>query len=125
MNSISWTDPHLKPPKKDPVWFHILFSLSLRQVKLDQKGIEGRDITDYDQITIEDLDEATIVGEWVIYLGGNARDRMKDDRYPISISTTTEYISAFKCAMHWGRRVTIYGLFCHNIWQKQPYIVTF
>ena len=93
-------DPHAKTSEqRSSMISHFNFFLSLRQVKLDQHEIEGREIIDYEQITFKDLDQIAIVGEWATYLGEFARARIKYDGYYIVYTTAIQYTNSFKCTM--------------------------
>ena len=93
-------DGHAKSvEKRSSMHSHFNYMLQLRTLKINNGEAEGRFIYDLADLTYEDVDSSTIVGEWASYLKSVATLHMKPDNELISYGTAIGYMSAFKVTM--------------------------
>ena len=85
--------------KKQSMISHFDYFLKLRGENIKTGAIEGRQITNYADITYDDLDKTKLAGEFASYLANVATKYQKKDGAPISYQTATGYMSSFKCSM--------------------------
>ena len=78
---------------------HFNFCLAIRTEKNRKGEMVGTPIETLEDVTWEDLNEGSIVGEWASYLQDVARKNMQINQDLISYSTATGYMSTFKCAL--------------------------
>ena len=85
--------------KRTSMASHFNFCLAMRTEKIRNGEMVGTPIESFEDVTWEDLNEGSIVGEWASYLQDVARKNMKINQDFISYSTATGYMSSFKCAL--------------------------
>ena len=85
--------------KRSSMASHCNFFLAIMKAKIRKNEMKGRIIDDFRDITWEDLDSGSVVGEWAAYLQNVAKKMMSAKGDPISYGTATGYMSAFKCSL--------------------------